>query len=76
MAIKEGWLLLRLETVIFICFLKASFFFFAVAKFRYQYTESDWIEVKPYFIVEECAMIIFDNEKIKFNSEYTGSADI
>ena len=62
-------MLLRLETVLFICFHKV---FLAVAEFGYQYTESDWIEVKLYSIVEECAVIIFDNEKIlkiKLNRE-------
>ena len=43
------------------------------------YTESIWIEVKPYFTVEKCTLIIFDNEKIQkinLNREDTGFVDI
>ena len=43
------------------------------------YTESDWIEVKPYSTFEKCALIIFDNEKmqkIKLNCEDISFVDI
>ena len=41
--------------------------------------ESISIEVKPYFTVEKCTLIIFDNEKIQkinLNREDTGFVDI
>ena len=46
-------------SVLFICSMKASFSFCRQVPV---YTESDWIEVKPYFIVEKCAVIIFNND--------------
>ena len=44
--------------------------FFEVAQFRYLYGVNS-IEVRTYFTVEKCAVIIFNNEKKKLKWEDT-----
>ena len=63
-------------SVLFICSMKASFSLSLSSRI---YTESDWMEAKPYFLPLKNVRWSFDNEKmqkIKLNRKDTVFVDI